>query len=263
MKIYHAIVMVVITLLAPAVGVATELKPEDVNATLELSQETLNRFISQLGMLSNKGLYQPVIGDIPGVNNCEDIGTINCPGLSDPSVGGVTTAARSLNNPTTPISLPADVQFRTDEIALLACETARGAIEIYPAHEPIPWYWWVTDAHFTVENGSMTFTASVRSLVNGIEKIETRTVGANVVFDAPTNRLKVQLAEFKVPLVYGNKPVTEVDIKRLYAVAVPIEPQTVTVALPNGTTKTVTGRVINTKATYSLGRIVVDFDVGF
>ena len=132
-----------------------------------------------------------------------------------------------------------------------------------PVSSNIPWQWWVTNARFALAQGAMSFTATVRSQVNGQQSSETRTVPASTMFDASTSRLRINMGAFKVPLQSGGVTVTQVDVAKLYGVTVPVVPQTFTLSLPGGSTRVVTARVAAVTTNVQPGRLVLNLTVGF
>ena len=132
-----------------------------------------------------------------------------------------------------------------------------------PVSSSIPWQWWVTDSRFALAQGAMSFTATVRSQINGQQSSDTRTVPASAVFDASTSRLRINMGTFKVPLQSGGVTIAQVDVAKLYGVTVPVVPQTFTLALPGGSTRVVTARVAALTTTIQPGRLVLNVTVGY
>jgi hypothetical protein len=222
--------------------------PAQSNATLVVSQTTLNRLVGKLGVLSNSGIHQayrmvqtPVLFEM-----CEAFGFLECPGLGKDPAG-----------------------FSRDRIPLVMCRTVGGEIHIMPAGEPVSWQWWVTGARFTLQSNAMTFTATVRSRIGGNETTTTRTVPASVVFDPPTNRVVAKINAFAVPLQYtvaGATPtVTTVDVAKLFSIAIPVEPQTIVLPpIQGSTTRTLVGKVANLQSvTYRPNEVEVGFNLLF
>jgi hypothetical protein len=58
----------------------------------------------------------------------------------------------------------------------------------------------------------------------------------------------------------GN--ITQVDVAKLYSFSIPIEPQDLSVPLPDGGTQTVSSRITNINPQYLAGKILISFDVG-
>jgi hypothetical protein len=156
---------------------------------------------------------------------------------------------------------------------------------IYPSN--VPWQWWVTDARFTLMEGSMTFTATVRSLVGNQTNAEPRTVPVSVSLVSATeppaavhpvgrigrqsqgqhiiDLLRINIGAFTVPISAPGQPagiITQVDVAKLYSFSIPIEPQNLSVPMPDGGTQTVTSRITNITPQYLAGKILISFDVG-
>jgi hypothetical protein len=127
----------------------------------------------------------------------------------------------------------------------------------------LEWRWWVTDAHFTLTTGIITFTATVHSSVGGQESEETRTVPASVIFTAASSRVRLVLGPFTVPVQAAGVTVAQVDIAKLYGISLPIEPQTFTLPLPGGGTRTVTARAVGVTSQVFPDRLVLTVSVGF
>jgi hypothetical protein len=223
----------VLSLLIPAVSHAQ-------NATFEIYERTINRLVGRLGNLSESGVYQPMLAsELPGITICHYMGYMECPGLPFGDFGF------------------------SDGIPMVFCETKGGGIEILPAGDPVGWQWWITDAHFTLNEGLMTFTATVRSRIGDNENEETRTVNASVGFDSTSNRLKIHVNDFTVPLHYdASRIATEIDVARLYAISIPIQPQTFTIPI-QGPGNPVTAEVLSIIPHYLSGKIIIGIDVGF
>ena len=226
-------------LLAPAYCLAQS------NATLVVTQPTLNRLVGKLGALSASGTHQaygtvqtPVVFVV-----CEAIGFLDCPELGRDPAG-----------------------FDRGHIPLAMCRTVGGDIHIIPLGEPVSWQWWVTGARFTLQSNSMTFTATVRSRVGGNETTTTRTVPASVIFDSSTNRIVAKINAFTVPVQRtGGVTVTTVDVAKLFSIAIPVEPQTIVVPpIQGSTTRTIVGKVANLQGvTYRPNQVEVAFNLQF
>jgi hypothetical protein len=141
-----------------------------------------------------------------------------------------------------------------------------------------PWQWWVTNAYFTLTDGSMTVTATVRSRVGNQMATESRTVPASVSFDPtfdrsvqafqtghrpPSGVLRIIIGGFTVPVQADGATITQVDVAKLYGVSIPIWAQELSVPLPNGGKRTLTARVVSITPQYLSGRILVNINVGF
>ena len=141
-----------------------------------------------------------------------------------------------------------------------------------------PWQWWVTNAYFTLTDGSMTVTATVRSRVGNQMATESRTVPASVSFDPtfdlsvqafqtghrpPSGVLRIIIGGFTVPVQADGATITQVDVAKLFGVSIPIWAQELSVPLPNGGKRTLTARVVSITPQYLSGRILVNINVGF
>jgi hypothetical protein len=212
------------------------------NSVVVFTESTLNRLVERLRNPSDSGLFTPTaVSTVGGFEQCEFFGYLDCPG--EP-LGG-----RS-----------------GDRLPLARCRTA-GGIRIVASGAPISWAWWVTDARFDVAPGKMSFTATVRYRVGKAWGTKSKTVGAALGFDPATNRLRISVEDFKVPLEHtfqgASRRVTEVDVAKLYGLSVGIAPQRLNVPLPNGTSRTVTAKATGVTTQYEVKRIRVNVDVGF
>lgn len=208
-------------------------EPPPPNASLELSEETLNALMARLGSLAGAGIHRSVEALVPVLfEACEPSTSLTCPG----SAGGI------------PLSL---------------CRTADGGAALVPSGTAVPWRWWVSAAHFTLTEGSMAFGATVNSVIGGQTNAETRTVPASIGFDAPSGRLRIQIGTFSVPLEWEGTLVTKVEVARLYGISLPIEPQQLVVPLPTGGTRTLTARAKAAEVQYLPRRVLIRVDVGF
>ena len=231
-----------LVLLAPAHGLA------QTNATLVVTQPTLNRLVGRLGVLSNSGTHQATrLAQLPVVfEMCEAFGFLDCPELGKNPAG-----------------------FDRGRIPLVMCRTVGGDIFVMPIGEPVSWQWWVTGARFTLQNNAMNFTATVRSRVDGNESSTTRTVQASVVFDPPTNRVVVRINAFSVPVEYTRSGTTfrvaTVDVAKLFSIAVPMEPQTIVLPpIQGSTSRTIVGKVAAIQSVaYRPGEVEMRFNLQF
>jgi hypothetical protein len=126
---------------------------------------------------------------------------------------------------------------------------------------PVTWRWWVTGARFQLTAGAMAFTATVHSRVGDQADSQTRTVPASVAFDAASNRLRIAISAFTVPVQSTGTVVTQVDVARLFAISVPVEPQELEVPLLDGDTREIPIRAQNVTTQYLAGRLLTRFDV--
>jgi len=150
-----------------------------------------------------------------------------------------------------------------------------------PAGAHVAWQWWITDAYFTLAEGSMTFTAAVDFRVGDQTNTETRTVPASVSLverKRPVGRpllgevfgrqiteqlLRIDIGAFTVPIQLGGATITQADVAKLYSVSLPFVPRQLSVPLPDGGARTVTARVLSISPQYSSGKILLNFDIGF
>jgi hypothetical protein len=109
----------------------------------------------------------------------------------------------------------------------------------------------------------MAFTATVHSRVGNQTDSQSRTVPASVAFDAADNRLRIAIGAFTVPVQSTGTALTQVDVARLFAIAVPVEPQEFEVPLLDGGTREIPVRAQNVTTQYLPGRLLTRFDVSF
>ena len=212
------------------------------DAEVEIHEDALNQFLARLGNPSDGGVFEPMsLSGAPGLEECEPLGELDCSTAS--------LAAR--------------------RIRLARCRMITGnRWLIVPTEPPITFQWWITDARLTLSAGAMSLTATVRSHVGTQwnDPVQ-RTVPASVAFNAQSGRLTLTISNFKVPIVGEvqgtTHQVAEVDVAKLLAIAIPIEPQTIKVPLPNGTTRTLTGRAVSATPIYETDRLRLNVNVAF
>jgi hypothetical protein len=206
------------------------------NASLEIPQAMLNTIVARLGALSNAGVYQPTMTLMSSgvVQNCQPFGVLECPA----SAG----------------------QRR---MSLVLCKDDSGAPMLMSAPIAVTWQWWVTNASFTLTDGAMTFTATVRTLVGGQTNTVTLTAPSSVSLESGANRLRVTIGPMVVPVQSNGTTVTAVDVAKLYGLSIPIEPQHLSLALPSGGTRNLIARVVSITPKYLPGKLVVNVDVAF
>ena len=216
------------------------------NVTLQISQDAVNKLVSRLGVMGDSGLYQPFFWIISsaakaklGITNAKHLGVLLCP-----------------KSAKTPAARP------------LSIYTARTAIHgnwwIFPEPPPINWQWWVINPQFTINNGSMTFTATVRSVVGGTQNSQNVSGPVSLTFDPNTNELSANITVSPVQISTSlGDSITQVDVAQLYNLSFPIQPQTVSVTLPDGTTPTLTARATSISVQYLAGRAILTANVGF
>jgi hypothetical protein len=215
---------------------------------LELTEDGLNRLIDQLGDVSSAGIHQPnPLGGL-GYRDCSAVGLLDCSG------GAAATAPG------------ADAQSH-GRVLLNRCQGPDGESAIVPGAESIPWQWWITQARFTLAAQQLSFSASVRYRVDRQWSREERTVPATLRLDVASQRLRLEVSTFKVPLRYSanglGEAITEVDVGRHLSFAIPINAQTIQVPGLDGGLKTVTGRAQSAILEYLSGKVRVKFDATF
>ena len=110
----------------------------------------------------------------------------------------------------------------------------------------------------------MTFSATIRTNINGIQNSTSQTVPATVSFNPGNNQLSVSLGAWSYTLTAPNgTAITTVNVSGYYSLSFPIQPQTATVTLPNGSPATVTARVVSATTQYLSGKVIVNASVGF
>jgi hypothetical protein len=212
------------------------------DATLEVTEATLNALLGRLGTPSDSGSYWPPAPKGYSVfDQCYTIGFLDC-------AGG-----------TRPIRIP----LGSCRIKLPLDGGSKRVMVATPT--PLTWQWWVENARFNLAAGSMTFTATVRSRIGTATSSVSRTVPATMSFVSATNRLRIELGAFSVPLeVAGqSQPVTTVDVARLLGFSLPLQPQAFSVPLPDGGTRALNLRATSISTQYLAGRILVTIDVSF
>jgi len=153
-----------------------------------------------------------------------------------------------------------------DLIGRLGSPSASGSYLPPPPAQPsspLPWQWWVTDAHFSLAPGALNFTATVLSEVGNQDFSMTITVPASIVFDGTTRTLRISLGPSIVPVQSGGITVTQVNVANIYGLSVPIEPETFVLALPSGGVRSVTGRVTGATMDVQSEKVVLNLAVGF
>lgn len=241
MKVRFAALLLCAGLLVPAPASAKD--PE-----LEVTAQTLNRLVGRLGALSDAGTYRPIGLDGPAtpghVEPCVFVGFLLCPGV------------------------PEDLGFGGSGIPLVLCPPgeAHGFSLIFVGPR-ITWQWWVTGAHYTLSSGSMSFTATVRTRSGDQTDEVTRTVPASVSFDSNTDRIRINLGAFTVPLrktVAGQqRTLTSVDVAKLFSISIPIGSQEIVVHRPTGGTRKITARVLGVTPQYLSGKIRIEINLEF
>jgi hypothetical protein len=215
------------------------------DATVEITESALNRLLQRLGSLSKSGMHQPtsLFQSGPIFTECHAAGTLDCPGL------------------------PRDWGSPGNQLGFFFCRKVGGGIAVIPAGPPVLWQWWVTNAHYTLTQGSMTFTATVKTRVGGTENTITRTVPASVVLDSTANRLRIQLNPFNVGVQGPSQgtmvTVTQVDVTRMYTIAVPLEPQAMSIPSPNVSNANLSMRAVSISPQYLADKVRIQVEVEF
>ena len=229
------------------------------NFDLELTEAALNRLVAQLGDSGRSGVHQSNDLSTLGYGNCATIGALECGArenvaTSQPSAGGQTT--RSTGEGTA----------RTN-VNLAICRGPDGRPAIVPAPELLTWQWWITEARFTIRAQQLQFTAKVRYRVGRQWVSEERTVPAALSLDVASQRLRMAISTFTVPVrrtVGGAvETITEVDVGRHMTFVIPISPQTFQVTDLEGRGRTLTSRAQSATVDYLPGQIRVRVYGGF
>jgi len=150
-----------------------------------------------------------------------------------------------------------------DLIAQLGSPSGSGNYVAPGTTQAVSWQWWVTDAHFSLAPGALTFTATVLSEVGQQDASKTTTVPASIVFDSESSNLQISINSFVVPIQFGGNTITQVDVGNLYSLSAPIEPQTFVLSLPTGGVRSVTGRVTSATMIVQPEQVVLNLTVGF
>ena len=217
------------------------------DASLDVSEDTLNRFITEMGHQSDSGVgYLYTANELdPAFEICEPVGFIDCPGLFQPGLG-----------------------FDMERIPLVACHSYGGGVAVMPSSEPVAWQWWISNVHIELEDGSMRMTATVQTNVDGFWNETTGSVDVKVLFNSSNNRLMLVPDEFRVHLATDTAGtflrVDPVDVASIYTLSVPAHPQKMDVALPGGGTRKITGAVESVAGfSVSAHNLKVAFNVKF
>jgi hypothetical protein len=211
---------------------------------IEFTEQTLNRLLGDLGNPSAGGLSQPsgALGAL-GLGSCSAAGEMTC-------------------------SYGTGAQGRTiKQLALSLCRGPGGQVVIVPTVEPVPWQWWITDAHFAVTAQQLTFTAKVRYRIGSKWFQVTQTVPASLAVDLPSQQLRMAVAPFRVPIRNNANGLVEtladVDVDRYASFVIPMSAQNVAAHDLAGNARTVTGRMATANVQYLPGKILVTVDGRF
>lgn len=243
-------------LLLPALAVWTAEPLYAQDAELDISEQTVNDLLGTIGVLSRAGVAQPynLVQQTPDLFELclpQRIGYIQCPLPEGPNGG--------------PPNFPPG--FDHGQIQLVVCRKRDGSVEAVPVGEAVPWQWWVFDAKVEMDRGHLSFTATVRTRVGDHVATVTRTVDASIQVDGPNGTVKLAVAPFSVPVESGdpNAPVdvTPIDVAALYALTLPVQPQTFDVRLPQGGKRRLKGRITSGRTQYLDEHVRLDFNVAF
>jgi hypothetical protein len=221
------------------------------NFQFEFSEQTLNELVGDLGHPSAGGVYLPnaLITNL-GYGNCRPIGTLEC------TYGTTHTSGTS-----------APVTAGNKVVAISLCQGPDGQPAVLPTPEPIPWQWWITEAHFTVGPQQLSFSANVRYRIGSKWYNVAQTVPATLTFDYAQQRLRMAISSFNVPIRYSEGGVVEllgeVDVGRFMNFTIPTSRQKISVPDLNGNGRTITTRVDSVNVQYVPGKVVVKVDAGF
>jgi hypothetical protein len=244
--------LAVVLVLASFAGVPCANEAAAQDATLEVSESVLNQAMERISVLSDGGVrraFLPFHSEVD-VDSCAPIGVIKCPPAPAPPAPA--PAAGGALGPGHPA-----VGLERVEVPLLVCARTGGAV-ISP-YRQVSWQWWISGAHLTIASGGMTLTARVTTHVQDVWETSTRSSAATVRFDPADNRLKLDIADFKVSLGDAGT----VDVARLLAIAIPIEPQRASVSMPDGSTRIVTGGVASVGVAYQPGLLKISLNTVF
>lgn len=213
---------------------------------LEVTEDGLNRLIAQLGDPSGAGIHQPSPLASLGYHGCISLGSLDC--------SREATAA------------PEATAKKLGRVLLSRCEGPDGQSAVLPAAESISWQWWITGARFTVASQQLSFSATMRYRVDSDWFSEERTVPATLSLDVASQRLRLDISSFKLPIRYtangANEAITEVDVGRHLSFAIPIAAQSIQVPRLDGSLKTLNARAQSANVEYLAGRIRVKVDAG-
>ena len=229
------------------------------NFELEFSEQALNRLVAQLGDFGKSGVHQANDLSALGYGNCAAIGTLDCANATSGS-----SIQPSVPRPAA--TTPQQGAARTN-VHLARCQGPDGKSAIVPAPELLTWQWWITDARFTIRAQQLQFTAKVRYRVGRQWMSEERTVPATLSLDVTTQRLRMGISSFTVPVRHSvngvAETITEVDVGRHMGFEIPISEQTFQVTDLEGHVRTLTSRAQNAAVEYLPEQIRVKVYGGF
>lgn len=215
------------------------------DSVVEITEEALNRIVSQMGSPSDGGVFMP---GATATIDCTSFGYLDCP--------------RSSN---TPQGAGASARGTTQRVHLALCRHGDDWRTVVTA-DPVVWQWWVTDARFDVRAGSLDFSARVRYRVGDAWADVARSVGASVDVDAAADRLRLNVEDFKVPLELPFQGttlrITEVDVAKLFGLSLRLEPQQLKIPTPNWP-RQVSARAASATAQYLEGLVRINLELRF
>jgi hypothetical protein len=231
-------------LLALALAVLAVSPANGQDFELELTEQALNRLVAQLGDAGSGGVHRSSALASLGYTGCVLVGALDC--------ASSTSAATGQQGAKQP------------SVALALCQGPDGKGAIVPADDAVGFQWWITEARFTVAAQQLRFTARVRYRVGSQWFSEEKTVPASLSLDVASQRLRMDVSSFKVPIrltVNGvTETITEVDVSRHASFGIPISAQTFQVTDLEGRPRTLTSRAQSASVAYLPGKIQVRVD---
>jgi hypothetical protein len=228
------------------------------NFELEFTEQALNRLVAQLGDSGKSGVHQSNDLSALGYGKCGTIGILDC------TAG--TNAQASQGIARRPTASTQQGAARAN-VHLAVCQGPDGRSAIVPAPELVTWQWWITEARFSIRAQQLQFTAKVRYRVGRQWVSEEKTVPAVLSLDIASQRLRMGISSFTVPVRYTvnglAETITEVDVGRHMGFGIPISPQTFQVTDLEGRARTLTSRAQSANIEYLPGQIRVRVYGGF
>lgn len=231
-------------LLASAIAVLVACPATAQDFELEFTEQALNRLVASLNDPGSGGVHRSSALAALGYSGCVSLGALDC--------AGATSAPSSPQG-----------SGRTD-VRLAFCQGPDGKGAIVPASDAVGWQWWITEARFTIAAQQLSFTARVRYRVGTQWFSEEKTVPAVLSLDVASQRLRMDVSSFRVPVrhtVNGvAETITEVDVGRHMSFGIPISAQAFQVADLEGRPRTLTSRAQGGSVAYLPGKIQVRVD---
>jgi len=215
-------------------------------STVDITQSLLNTILTRVGTISKAGVAQPYNASNFGsiFEDCVVVGSLNCPRIEGRIPG-----------------------FGSTEIPMVHCRRIGGGTVFLPVGDPVPWQWWVSEPRVTLSANSLKFTAKVTMHIGDEWSSESRTVNANIKYDAGTKALMLDISNFEVYLKVPDSDITlrepPINVAKMYGIGLPIPQQSFSIPLPNGTTRNLVGRVASATASYSPELARVTLNVSF